>query len=108
MWVRGRNTRGAIFAGPCGRVYPRPKAVPLPSRKGYAADEGPIRNARLVDKPSRWPGVGSLSLKSAASQGGRLYWYTKYPAADQAAKDRAYQIARESAEVMRLEDEQDE
>ena len=56
-------------------------------RRTTLADEGPIRNAHLVDKPSRWPGVRSLSLKSGASQGGRLYWYTKYPAADKAAKD---------------------
>ena len=98
----GETLGGRFLRGHWGRVYPRPKAVPLPSRKGYAADEGPIRNARLVDKPSRWPGVRSLSLKSGASQGGRLYWYTKYLAADKAAKDRAYQIARESAEVMRL------
>ncbi len=99
----GGETRGGRFLrGHSGRANPRPKAVPLPSRKGYAADEGPIRNALLIDKPSRWPGVRSLSLKSGASQGGRLYWYTKYPAANKAAKERAYQIARESAEVMRL------
>ncbi len=98
----GETCGGRFLRGHSGRVYPRPKAVPPPSRKGYAKAEGPIRNARLIDKPARWPGVRSLSLKNGASQGGRLYWYTKYPAADKAAKDRAYQIARESAEVVRL------
>ena len=38
-----------------------------------------------------------VNVGAGAKQG-----YTKYPATDKAAKDRAYQIARESAELMRL------
>ena len=62
----------------------------------------PPKSAMLIDKPALRPGVRSLSLKGGARRPGRLYWYLEYSATDKAAKAEAYQVARESAEVMRL------
>ena len=62
----------------------------------------PPKSAMLIDKPALRPGMRNLSLKGGTTKPGRLYWYGEYAVTDKAAKEEAYQVARESAEVMRL------
>ena len=80
----------------------RERAMRGASNQALRWGEGPTKNAMLIDKPARRPGMRTLCLKGGTTRPGRLYWYGEYAATDQAAKDKAYQDARASAEVMRL------
>ena len=80
----------------------RERALRVPSDLAPQWDEGPIRNARLLDKPTIRPGRRSLTLRGGTIRTGRLYWFGEYAAKDKAAKEAAYQDARDCAEVMRL------
>ncbi len=90
-----------FLQGHAARVRPR-RALPRPSFKGQAKGKWPTSNAHLMDKPAVRPGIRKLILKGGTTKPGRLYWYGEYAATDKAAKKRAYQAARECAEVMRL------